>query len=72
MFAVIKPSLFSGTPTTYDCQLWLEETIAYLKAGNFHKLDLESLIEEFTVWQVGTDGSCAVPWLPFLENLPSP
>ncbi len=31
-----------------DYQLWLEDTIAQLRAQNFHNLDLENLIEELT------------------------
>jgi hypothetical protein len=35
-------------PSLYNCDLglWLETTIAQLKAGDFHNLDVENLIEE--------------------------
>ena len=29
-----------------DLNLWLETAIARLKAGNFHNLDVENLVEE--------------------------
>ncbi|MGK7890388.1 MAG: DUF29 domain-containing protein [Leptolyngbyaceae cyanobacterium] len=37
-----KPTLLYNT----DYQLWLEDTVAQLKARNFSDLDLENLIEE--------------------------
>ena len=43
MTTTIKPK---STLYDRDLNLWLEEAIAKLKAGDFHNLDVENLIEE--------------------------
>lgn len=39
-----KPKLAALYNT--DFQHWLDQTVAQLKAGNFHRVDLENLVEE--------------------------
>ncbi|WNC29147.1 DUF29 domain-containing protein [Thermosynechococcus sp. PKX82] len=41
-----------------DYYLWLKETVAHLKAGNFDNLDVENLIEE--IESLGRSEKCAL------------
>ena len=44
--AIAKPNNQQQSLYESDLNLWLEQTIAQLQAGNFHDLDIANLIEE--------------------------
>ena len=44
--AIAKPNNPQSNLYESDLNLWLEQTIAQLQAGNFHDLDIANLIEE--------------------------